>query len=103
MSCSNCNKLSGADVNEVFECVFCKCKQAYGAPRARATIQLQDATCSLLATVIGPPAETFFKCSANDLMKGTTQNENSDIVEKMRTSIEEDVLFNVKAVPKDKQ
>ncbi|KAL2493912.1 Mitogen-activated protein kinase kinase kinase YODA-like [Forsythia ovata] len=25
---------------------------------------LQDATSSLLATVIGPPAETFFKCSA---------------------------------------
>ncbi|KAL2476429.1 Glucan 1 [Abeliophyllum distichum] len=103
MSCSNCNKLSGADVNEVFECVFCKCKQAYGAPRARATIQLQDATSSLLATVIGPPAETFFKCSAYDLMKGTTKNENSDIVETMRTSIEEDVLFYVKAVPKDKQ
>ncbi|KAL2477307.1 replication protein A 70 kDa DNA-binding subunit D-like [Forsythia ovata] len=103
MSCSNCNKLSGADANEVFECVFCKFKQAHGAPRARATIQLQDATSSLLATVIGPPAETFFQCSAYDLMKGTTQNEKSDIVEKMRTSIEEDMLFYVKAVPKEKE
>ncbi|KAL2488815.1 Mitogen-activated protein kinase kinase kinase YODA-like [Forsythia ovata] len=33
---------------------------------------LQDATSSLLAIVIGPPAETFFKCSTYDLMKGTT-------------------------------
>ncbi|KAL2468827.1 Replication factor-A C terminal domain-containing protein [Forsythia ovata] len=103
MSCSNCNKLSGADANEVFECVFCKFKQAHGAPRARATIQLQDATSSLLATVIRPPAETFFQCSAYDLMKGTTPNEKSDIVEKMRTSIEEDMLFYVKVVPKEKE
>ncbi|KAL2492668.1 Replication factor A C-terminal domain-containing protein [Abeliophyllum distichum] len=103
MSCSNCNKLSDDDSNEVFECVFCKCKQAYGAPRARGTIQLEDATSSLLAIIIGPPAENFFKCSAYDLMKGTTPNEKSDIVQKMRTSIKEDMLFYVKVVPKEKE
>ncbi|KAL2492676.1 Replication factor A C-terminal domain-containing protein [Abeliophyllum distichum] len=103
MSCSNCNKLSDDDANEVFECVFCKCKQAYGAPRARGTIQLEDATSSLLAIIIGPPAENFFKCSAYDLMKGTTPNEKSDIVQKMRTSIKEDMLFYVKVVPKEKE
>ncbi|CAI9768755.1 unnamed protein product [Fraxinus pennsylvanica] len=52
---------------------FCKHNYATSTPRARATVELEDSTGSITASIIGNPAETFLKCPAKDLMKQTSE------------------------------
>ncbi|KAL2527400.1 Replication factor A C-terminal domain-containing protein [Abeliophyllum distichum] len=62
MACSNCNKVSAAQYNEVYLCVFCKYPHSRAIPRGRATVELRDNTGSIIPTVIGDAAEKFFDC-----------------------------------------
>ncbi|KAL2520740.1 replication protein A 70 kDa DNA-binding subunit D-like [Forsythia ovata] len=68
MSCNTYNKVSSADFNETYECVFCKFSHAVAVPRARVYVELEDLTGSLSGTMIGETAETFLQYTAKQLM-----------------------------------
>ncbi|KAL2465108.1 Replication protein A 70 kDa DNA-binding subunit B [Abeliophyllum distichum] len=44
MSCDNCNKVSGANCGDIYQCVYCKYPNSKAAPRAKVYLQLMDST-----------------------------------------------------------
>ncbi|XP_022846208.1 replication protein A 70 kDa DNA-binding subunit D-like [Olea europaea var. sylvestris] len=97
LSCDNCNKSASATVNETYSCRFCKHSSATPTPRARAIVQLQDSTGSIIASIIGKPAETFLKCSATELMKQSSE-EHTKISSIVPTNTAHDNIVYIKAV-----
>ncbi|KAL2492347.1 replication protein A 70 kDa DNA-binding subunit B-like [Abeliophyllum distichum] len=69
---SNYNKVSAAQYNEVYLCVFCKYPHSRAIPRGRATFELRDNIGSITATVIVEAAEKFFDYCAEERMHQDT-------------------------------
>ncbi|KAL2546529.1 Replication factor-A C terminal domain-containing protein [Forsythia ovata] len=97
MACSNCNKISAAQYNEVYLCVFCKYPHSRAIPRGRATVELRDNTGSITATVIGEAAEKFFDCCAEELMHQDTMEDRPNNIPVFRTHIEDEHVVYVKS------
>ncbi|KAL2493596.1 replication protein A 70 kDa DNA-binding subunit D-like [Forsythia ovata] len=96
MSCNTCNKISSADFNETYECVFCKFPHAVAVPRARVYVELEDSTGSLSGTMIGDTAEKFLQYIGKQLM-----DSGSEVLEKIRITLEEDQFFYIKGMKKN--
>ncbi|KAL2494103.1 Replication factor-A C terminal domain-containing protein [Forsythia ovata] len=96
MSCNTCNKISSADFNETYECVFCKFSHAVAVPRARVYLELEDSTGSLSGTMIGDTAEKFLQYTGKQLM-----DSGSQVLEKIRITLEEEQFFYVKGMKKN--
>ncbi|KAL2549549.1 Replication factor-A C terminal domain-containing protein [Forsythia ovata] len=97
MACSNCNKISAAQYNEVYLCVFCKYPHSRAIPRGRATVELRDNTGSITAIVIGEAAEKFFDCCAEELMHQDTMEDRPNNIPVFRTHIEDEHVVYVKS------
>ncbi|KAL2557833.1 Protein kinase domain-containing protein [Forsythia ovata] len=96
MSCNTCKKISSADLNETYECVFCKFSHAVAVPRARVYLELEDSTGSLSGTMIGDTAEKFLQYTGQQLM-----DSGSQVLEKIRITLEEAQFFYVKGMKKN--
>ncbi|PON70498.1 hypothetical protein TorRG33x02_256540, partial [Trema orientale] len=73
MACNKCKRATGAQNNQIFECLICEEKEAIGIPRCRVQVQLTDNSGSLEATLFGDDAEKVLCCSAKQLMENTSQ------------------------------
>ncbi|KAL2456038.1 Replication factor-A C terminal domain-containing protein [Forsythia ovata] len=96
MSCNTCKKISSSDFNETYECVFCKFSHAVAVPRARVYLELEDSTGSLSGTMIGDTAEKFLQYTGQQIM-----DSGSQVLEKIRITLEEEQFFYVKGMKKN--
>ncbi|KAL2552917.1 replication protein A 70 kDa DNA-binding subunit D-like [Forsythia ovata] len=78
MSCDNCNKVSGANYGDIYQCVYCKYPNSKAAPRAKVYLQLIDSTGYINATAIGEPAESFLLCNAKTLMDHSVSQQRNE-------------------------
>ncbi|KAL2521563.1 Replication protein A 70 kDa DNA-binding subunit B [Forsythia ovata] len=101
MACDICNKISSASFGEVYDCIFCKSAHARACARARVFVELEDSTSSINDTMIGEPAEKMLQCSANKLMALTSPDNQLQVLDEIRITVEESHLFYLKAVKKD--
>ncbi|KAL2499049.1 Replication protein A 70 kDa DNA-binding subunit B [Abeliophyllum distichum] len=103
MSCDNCNKVSGANCGDIYQCVYCKYPNSKAAPRAKVYLQLMDSTGYINATAIGEPAESFLLCNANTLMNHSVSNPDSNIIDLIRLATEEEKTFYIKAIQQNEE
>ncbi|KAL2478773.1 Replication factor-A C terminal domain-containing protein [Forsythia ovata] len=101
MACDICNKISSASYGEVYDCIFCKSARARASARARVFVELEDSTASINGTMIGEPAEKMMQCSARRLMALTSPDNQLQVLDEVRITIEESHFFYLKAVEKD--
>ncbi|KAL2484943.1 Replication protein A 70 kDa DNA-binding subunit B [Abeliophyllum distichum] len=103
MSCDNCNKVSGANCGDIYQCVYCKYPNSKAAPRAKVYLQLMNSTGYINATAIGEPAESFLLCNANTLMNHSVSNPDSNIIDLIRLATEEEKTFYIKAIQQNEE
>ncbi|KAL2547118.1 Uncharacterized protein Fot_16351 [Forsythia ovata] len=101
MACDICNKISSASYGEVYNCIFCKSASARASARARVFVELEDSTASINGTMIGESAEKMLQCSAHRLMDLTSPDNQLQVLDEVRITVEENHFFYVKAVKKD--
>ncbi|KAL2509580.1 replication protein A 70 kDa DNA-binding subunit D-like [Forsythia ovata] len=103
MSCDNCNKVSGANYGDIYQCVYCKYPNSKAAPRAKVYLQLIDSTGYINATAIGEPAESFLLCNAKTLMDHSVLNPDSNIIDIIHLATEEEKTFYIKAIQQNQE
>ncbi|XP_023758738.3 uncharacterized protein LOC111907170 [Lactuca sativa] len=89
-SCANCQKLIEADVNWIIICPFCYTESEVQLI-SRATVQIDDATGSLSATISKPDLEKFIPFTPEEL-KYAEDNEKS-VHDTIATSVDSVLLF----------
>ncbi|KAL5555054.1 hypothetical protein UlMin_037290 [Ulmus minor] len=73
MACNKCYRRTNVDYKQTFDCVYCAEKQAIAMPRCLLEVQLSNKTRALIATLFGENTEKFISCSAETLMKNSSE------------------------------
>ncbi|KAL2537363.1 replication protein A 70 kDa DNA-binding subunit D-like [Forsythia ovata] len=105
MSCDNCNKVSGANYGDIYQCVYCKYPNSKASTKviAKVYLQLIDSTGYINATAIGEPAESFLLCNAKTLMDHSVSNPDSNIIDIIHLATEEEKTFYIKAIQQNQE
>ncbi|KAL2514925.1 Replication factor-A C terminal domain-containing protein [Forsythia ovata] len=101
MACDICNKISSASFGETYDCIFCKSPNARATARARVFVELEDLMASINGTMIGKPAERMVQCSADRLVALTSPDNQLQVLDEARITVEENHLVYLKAVKND--
>ncbi|KAK3226569.1 hypothetical protein Dsin_006431 [Dipteronia sinensis] len=103
MSCNQCKKVTWAEYDELFVCIYCKRQNVKTTTRCCVEVELEDASGSILATLFGKNAENMLSCSAKQLMEQTDEDGITDIESVATLSNPDNFLVHIKATTYERQ